>query len=64
MKTLQIQLPDEIATRFEKLAEQQGDDYESVNSDDVKGRDALFTDLLVLGLEELTAGEDDFPDDE
>ncbi len=62
MKTLQINLPDEVAARFEQLAAAQGDDYASVNTSEVTGRDALFTDLLVLGLEELTAGEEAFPD--
>ena len=63
MKTLQVNLPDDVVSRFEKIAEAQGDDYVSVNSDEVKGKDALFTDLLILGLDELAAGEDDFPDE-
>ena len=63
MKTLEINLPDDVAARFEKLATQQGDDYVSVSASEVTGRDALLTDLLVLGLDELAAGEDDFPDD-
>jgi len=64
MKTLQINLPDEVMARLEKLAnEQGGDTYVSVNSSEVSGRDALFTDLLILGLDELAAGEAEFPDD-
>jgi hypothetical protein len=64
MKTLQINLPDEVMARLEKLAnEQGGDSYVSVNSSEVNGRDALFTDLLILGLDELEAGEAAFPDD-
>jgi predicted transcriptional regulator len=64
MKTLQINLPDEVMARLDKLAnEQGGDSYVSVNSSDVNGRDALFADLLILGLDELEAGEAAFPDD-
>lgn len=64
MKTLQINLPDAVIERFEKLAtEQGGDNYVSVNTNEVSGQDALFTDLLVLGLDELEAGEAEFPDD-
>lgn len=63
MKTLEINLPDNVVARIEKLAAEQGDGYASVNSTEVTGRDALLTDLLVLGLDELAAGEDDFPDD-
>ena len=63
MKALQINVPDEVMARLEKLAtEQGGDNYVSVNSNEVSGRDALFTDLFVLGLDELEAGEADFPD--
>ncbi|RKZ45670.1 MAG: hypothetical protein DRR16_10085 [Candidatus Parabeggiatoa sp. nov. 3] len=64
MKTLQINVPDQLMERLEKLAsEQGGENYVSVNSNDVNGKDALFTDLLVLGLDELDAGEAEFPDD-
>lgn len=63
MKTLQINLPDAVATRFEKFALQQGSNYVSVNSSEVSGQDALFTDLLILGLDALDAGEAEFPDD-
>lgn len=63
MKTLQINLPDAVIARFEKLALQQGSSYVSVNSTEVSGKDALFTDLLILGLDELDAGESEFPDD-
>ncbi len=64
MKTLQINIPDHLMERLEKLAsEQGGENYVSVNSNDVNGKDALFTDLLVLGLDELDAGEAEFPDD-
>jgi hypothetical protein len=63
MKTLQINLPDEVMERFEKLvAKQGGDNYVSVNTDEVSGKDALLTDLLILGLDELQAGEDEYPD--
>ncbi|MDM8545259.1 hypothetical protein [Candidatus Venteria ishoeyi] len=63
MQTLEIQVPDELAQRLETLVAEQGTDYESLNSD-LKGRDALLGDLLLLGLDELIAGEDEFPDDE
>lgn len=64
MKPLQINLPDDVIQRFEKLyKEQGGDNYVSVNTNEVKGHDALFTDLLVLGLDELEVGEAEFPDD-
>jgi len=64
MKPLQINLPDDVIERFEKLyKEQGGDNYISVNTNEVKGHDALFTDLLVLGLDELEVGEAEFPDD-
>jgi hypothetical protein len=63
MKSLQVNIPDHLMERFEKLvASQGGDNYVSVNTDEVTGSDALFTDLLVLGLDELEAGEADFPD--
>lgn len=64
MKTLQINLPNDVVERFEKLAKEQGGDhYVSVNTNEVNGYDALFTDLLILGLDELEAGEAEFPDD-
>lgn len=64
MKKIEVSLPDSVVERFEKLfAEQGGSSYVSVNTNDVSGRDALFTDLLILGLDELAAGEDQFPDD-
>ncbi len=64
MKKLEVSLPDDVVARFEKLfVEQGGNGYVSVNSNDVSGRDALVTDLLILGLDELAAGEAQFPDD-
>jgi hypothetical protein len=64
MKKLEVSLPDDVVARFEKLfVEQGGNGYVSVNSNDVSGRDALVTDLLILGLDELAAGEAEFPDD-
>lgn len=64
MKKLEVSLPDNVVARFEKLfSEQGGSGYVSVNSNDVSGRDALVTDLLILGLDELAAGEAEFPDD-
>lgn len=63
MKTIEFQIPDDLQARLDKLAAQRGDDYESVISAELKGRDALFTDLLSLGLDEISAGEEDFPDD-
>ncbi|MCP4700405.1 MAG: hypothetical protein GY862_26665 [Gammaproteobacteria bacterium] len=63
MKTLQFQVSDELSERLEKLAAQQGEDYASVNASELSGRDALFTDLLILGLDEIAAGEDEYPDD-
>ena len=63
MANIQFEVPDEIAARLDKLAAQQGADYESVNASNLQGRDALLTDLLVLGLDELSAGEEEFPDD-
>ena len=62
MKVLKINVPDDVMARLEKLATEQGNGYVSVNSNEVSGRDALFTDLLILGLDELEAGEADFPD--
>jgi hypothetical protein len=62
MQTIQLQIPDEIYQRLEKLVAAQGADYASVNTD-LTGRDALLTDLLVLGLDEIDAGEEEFPDD-
>jgi hypothetical protein len=64
MKTLEVHLPDEVVVRFEKLVASRGEDYVSVSTNEVKGRDALLTDLLILGLDELEAGESEFPDDE
>ena len=64
MKTLQVNLPDEVMKRIETLAaEQGGPNYVSVNSNEVRGYDALLTDLLILGLDELDVGESQFPDD-
>ncbi len=63
MANIQFEVPDAIAARLDKLVAAQGGDYESVNASDLKGRDALLSDLLVLGLDELSAGEDEFPDD-
>ncbi len=64
MKTLQLNIPDDVMVRIEKLAaEQGGPNYVSVNSNEVQGRDALLTDLLILGLDELDVGESQFPDD-
>jgi hypothetical protein len=62
MKTLQFQVPDEIAQRLEDLVAARAENYASVNTE-ATGRDALLTDLLVLGLDELAAAEDEFPDD-
>ncbi len=62
MKTLQFEIPDEISQRLEDLAASSAENYVSVNTE-LTGRDALFTDLIVLGLDELDAGEDEFPDD-
>ena len=62
MKTIEIEVTEELAQRLDQLVEQQGQGYESLNSD-LKGRDALLGDLLLLGLDELMAGEDEFPDD-
>ena len=64
MKTVEVYLPDDVMRRFEKLSVERGNDYVSVNTDEVKGKDALLTDLLVLGLDELIAGESEFPDEE
>ena len=62
MQTIQLQIPDDIYQRLEKFISSQGSDYASVNTD-LTGRDALLTDLLVLGLDEIDAGEEEFPDD-
>lgn len=65
MKMLQINIPEELMNRLEKLAiEQGGANYVSVNTNEIKGKDALYTDLLILGLDELEAGEASFPDEE
>lgn len=64
MKTLQLNIPDDVMVRIEKLAaEQGGPNYVSVSSNEVQGLDALLTDLLILGLDELEVGESQFPDD-
>ena len=64
MKTLQINIPDTLMQRLEKLVTEQGDaNYVSVNSNEVTGKDAMLTDLLILGLDELEVGEAEFPDD-
>ncbi|GEM_PF-799613 len=64
MKTLTVNIPNTVMERIEKLAaEQGGPNYISVNSDEVRGLDALLTDLLMLGLDELDVGESQFPDD-
>ena len=64
MKTLQINIPDALMERIDKLITDQGNnDYISVNSDEICGKDALLTDLLMLGLDELEVGEAEFPDD-
>jgi len=64
MKTLQINVPDQLMERLDKLSsEQGGDNYVSVNTNEVNGKDGLFTDLLILGLDELDAGEAEFPDE-
>ncbi|MEM7018487.1 MAG: hypothetical protein AAF512_14240 [Pseudomonadota bacterium] len=57
MKTFTFQAPDDIAERLEKLIASQGDDYASVNTDDVKGSEALILDLVMMGLDELTDDE-------
>lgn len=63
MKTVEIRVPDEVMTRLENLLTTQGTGYVSVNTNDVLGREALLTDLLILGLDALDAGETSFPDD-
>jgi hypothetical protein len=64
MQKLEANLPDSVHSRLQKLfTEQGGDNYVSVNSDEVKGHDALLTDLLMLGLEELLDTEAQYPDD-
>lgn len=61
MKTVEIQVPDEVMKCIEHLLATQGKNYVSVNTSEVAGREALLTDLLILGLEALE--EADFPDD-
>lgn len=64
MKKLEANLPDNVLTRFDKLFQEQGGEgYVSVNTDEVTGRDALLTDLLILGLDQLIDTEAQFPDD-
>lgn len=63
MKTVEIRVPDDMMARLEKLLTAQGTDYVSVNTNEVAGREALLTDLLILGLDALDAGETSFPDD-
>lgn len=63
MKTIQFQTSDEVAARLEKLLSAEGEGYESVNTSEVHGRDALLTDLVLLGLDELDVQENEFPDD-
>lgn len=63
MKTLSITLPDDVIERFEKLVIQRGDGYVSVNTNEVNGRDALFADLLMFGLDELEVSDSEIPDD-
>jgi hypothetical protein len=64
MKTVEIRVPDDMMTRLENLLASQGTDYVSVNTNEVAGREALLTDLLILGLDALDAGETSFPDDD
>jgi len=64
MQKLEANLPDSVYSRLQTLfTEQGGDDYVSVNTDEVKGHDALLTDLLMLGLEQLMDTEAQYPDD-
>jgi hypothetical protein len=63
MKKIEFQIPDNVYKRLEQFIATQGSDYASVNTTEVTGRDALLTDLMVLGLDEIDAGESDFPDD-
>ncbi len=64
MQKLEVNLPDSVYNRLQKLfTDQGGDDYASVNTDEVKGYDALLTDLLTLGLEQLIDTEAQYPDD-
>ncbi len=63
MANIQFEVPDAIAERLNTLVAQQGAGYESVNAAGLQGRDALLTDLLILGLDELSAGENEYPDD-
>jgi predicted transcriptional regulator len=63
MKTIEIQVPDEIVKRLDNLIAAQGQYYESVNAASLKGRDALLMDVFILGLDELDEGNESFPDD-
>lgn len=63
MKTIEFQTSDEIAARLEKLLQAEANGYESVNTSEVKDRDALLSDLILLGLDELDVQENEFPDD-
>lgn len=64
MKTITISVPDNVAQRLDKLVNALSEDYVSVNTSEVTGQDALLTDLLILGLDEIAAGEAEFPDDD
>jgi len=64
MKTITISVPDNVAQRLDKLVDALSEDYISVNTSEVIGQDALLTDLLILGLDEIAAGEAEFPDDD
>ncbi len=64
MKTITISVPDNVAQRLDKLVDALSEDYISVNTSEVTGQDALLTDLLILGLDEIAAGEAEFPDDD
>ena len=63
MKTVEIHVPDDVMKRLENLLATQGTGYVSVNTSEVTGQEALLTDLLILGLDALDAGETTFPDD-
>lgn len=63
MKKIEIGLPDEALAQLEKLIAERGKNYVSVNTDEISGRDALLTDVFILGLDGLLAGENEFPDD-
>ncbi|WP_353572139.1 hypothetical protein [Candidatus Albibeggiatoa sp. nov. BB20] len=64
MQKLEANLPNIVHNRLQKLfTDQGGNDYISVNSDEVKGHDALLTDLLMLGLDQLIDTEEQYPDD-